>query len=451
MKTLFAAILLQAEGGAAPQSPIGFLLPMALIFVIFYFLLIRPQTKRQKEHEEMLKRVEKGDRVVTSGGLHGVVTGSTDDVLTVEIGAGAGQPLRVKVDRARIDRRGGQGQRRGRVSGSRWRVAGVVASLLLFGWYTLANFIPASVRKESLWLPDKGIRLGLDLQGGIHWVLGPDLGGRHRARTRRAARLAPGVAHREEGHADAHRSRERAAPHRSRAPRGHGDDPRSGARIQGPRGRDPGWQPARLQAHEQVGTRDSPPQHRADAGSRAPPRRRPDPGHPGIRRDAPGRRPRARADPGRSARSRAGAQSAPEDRLPRIQDRARGGAQRRGASQAARSGTAARDRDRLREGEGQRARAGRLPGREGAESDGRVPDRRAFGDGPALRLGRQLHLQLRRRDQVRQAHRRQRRQATRDPARRSGLLGAEPADAHRWRARLHPRSLRRAECGAISR
>ena len=61
------------------------------------------------------------------------------------------------------------------MSGSRWRVAGVVASLLLFGWYTLANFFPASVRKDSPWLPDKAIRLGLDLQGGIHWVLGPDL------------------------------------------------------------------------------------------------------------------------------------------------------------------------------------------------------------------------------------------------------------------------------------
>ncbi len=61
------------------------------------------------------------------------------------------------------------------MSGSRWRVFGVVASLLLFGWYTLANFFPASVRKASPWLPDSGIRLGLDLQGGIHWVLGPDL------------------------------------------------------------------------------------------------------------------------------------------------------------------------------------------------------------------------------------------------------------------------------------
>ena len=61
------------------------------------------------------------------------------------------------------------------MSGSRWRVAGVVAGLLLFGWYTLANFFPASVRQASAWLPDRAIRLGLDLQGGIHWVLGPDL------------------------------------------------------------------------------------------------------------------------------------------------------------------------------------------------------------------------------------------------------------------------------------
>ncbi len=113
MNAVFGAVLLQAPGGAPPQSPIGFLLPMALIFVIFYFLLIRPQTKRQKEHEELLKRVEKGDRVVTSGGMHGVVTGTTDDILTIEIGAGGGQALRVKVDRARIDRVLGKGKGEG--------------------------------------------------------------------------------------------------------------------------------------------------------------------------------------------------------------------------------------------------------------------------------------------------------------------------------------------------
>jgi preprotein translocase subunit SecD len=63
------------------------------------------------------------------------------------------------------------------VSGAlRWRTIGVVASLLLFGWYAAVNFVPQSVRKASPWLPDQAIRLGLDLQGGIHWVLGPDLG-----------------------------------------------------------------------------------------------------------------------------------------------------------------------------------------------------------------------------------------------------------------------------------
>jgi preprotein translocase subunit YajC len=110
---VLGAILLQAPAGgaAAPQSPFGFLFPMLLIFVIFYFLLIRPQTKRQKEHEAMLKALDKGDRIVTAGGLHGVVVGVTDEVLTVEIGgaAGGGQKLRVKVDRSRIDRLVGKG------------------------------------------------------------------------------------------------------------------------------------------------------------------------------------------------------------------------------------------------------------------------------------------------------------------------------------------------------
>jgi preprotein translocase subunit YajC len=115
MTGLVGAILLQAPPGAPQQSPFGFLIPMLLIFVIFYFLLIRPQTKRQREHEAMLKALDKGDRVVTSGGLHGAVVGVTDDVLTLEIGGEGGQRLRVKVDRARIDRvlgkgKGGEGE-----------------------------------------------------------------------------------------------------------------------------------------------------------------------------------------------------------------------------------------------------------------------------------------------------------------------------------------------------
>jgi len=61
------------------------------------------------------------------------------------------------------------------VSGLRWRVIGVVAVLLLCSWLTAANFFSAETRKASPFLPDNVMRLGLDLQGGIHWVLGPDL------------------------------------------------------------------------------------------------------------------------------------------------------------------------------------------------------------------------------------------------------------------------------------
>jgi preprotein translocase subunit YajC len=93
-------VFLQAEG---QQSPFGMLVPMAAIFLIFYFLLIRPQQKRQKEHDEMLTAIVKGDEVITSGGLHGKVVGTTDDTLTLEIGAVKGERIRVKVARGKIE------------------------------------------------------------------------------------------------------------------------------------------------------------------------------------------------------------------------------------------------------------------------------------------------------------------------------------------------------------
>ena len=100
MSWLPAIVPLQAETSA---SPFGMLVPMAAIFLIFYFLLIRPQQKRQRAQESMLKSIEKGDSVVTAGGLHGKVTGVTDDVLTVDVGGVKGDRMRVKVARARID------------------------------------------------------------------------------------------------------------------------------------------------------------------------------------------------------------------------------------------------------------------------------------------------------------------------------------------------------------
>ena len=65
------------------------LLPFVLIFVIMYFLILRPQQKRQKQHQEMVKNVRRGDTVVTSGGLVGKVTKVTDDEqIEVEVADG---------------------------------------------------------------------------------------------------------------------------------------------------------------------------------------------------------------------------------------------------------------------------------------------------------------------------------------------------------------------------
>jgi preprotein translocase subunit YajC len=85
------------------QSPFSMLVPMIAIFLIFYFLLIRPQQRKQRQLEEMLKSVDRGDDVVTAGGIHGKVVGATDDVLTVEIAALKGERVRVKVSRSKIE------------------------------------------------------------------------------------------------------------------------------------------------------------------------------------------------------------------------------------------------------------------------------------------------------------------------------------------------------------
>ncbi len=101
MSALPLLVLLQ-EGG--PQSsPLTTLFPFVLIFLIFYFLLIRPQQKRQRSQEAMIKALQKGDLVVTAGGLHGKVTGVTDDVLSIEIASLKGERVRVKIARAKVE------------------------------------------------------------------------------------------------------------------------------------------------------------------------------------------------------------------------------------------------------------------------------------------------------------------------------------------------------------
>ncbi|HDZ24745.1 MAG TPA: preprotein translocase subunit YajC [Desulfobacteraceae bacterium] len=86
------------SGGGGQGGSLGAFIPLILMFVIFYFLLIRPQQKKAKMHKQMLSAIKKGDRVVSSGGLHGVVTGIADDVVTMEIAP----KVRVKVSRGSI-------------------------------------------------------------------------------------------------------------------------------------------------------------------------------------------------------------------------------------------------------------------------------------------------------------------------------------------------------------
>jgi len=84
--------------GGAGGGGFGAFIPLILMFAIFYFLLIRPQQKKAKQHKQMLASVRRGDKVVSSGGLHGVVTGISDDVVTVEIAP----KVRVKISRGSV-------------------------------------------------------------------------------------------------------------------------------------------------------------------------------------------------------------------------------------------------------------------------------------------------------------------------------------------------------------
>jgi len=76
-----------AAEAAAPggMAFIGQFLPLILIFFVFYFLLIRPQQKKAKEHQAYLANLKRGDRVITGGGIYGQITGLTDNVVTLEI------------------------------------------------------------------------------------------------------------------------------------------------------------------------------------------------------------------------------------------------------------------------------------------------------------------------------------------------------------------------------
>jgi preprotein translocase subunit YajC len=88
----------QAAGAAGGAGAIAQFIPLILIFVIMYFLILRPQQKRMKEHRNMVSELKRGDQVITQGGLIGKVTDVKDDELTVEIAQG----VKVRVVRATV-------------------------------------------------------------------------------------------------------------------------------------------------------------------------------------------------------------------------------------------------------------------------------------------------------------------------------------------------------------
>jgi len=77
-----------AGGAGGGMAAFGQILPLIFMFAIFYFLLIRPQQKKAKEHKALLDSIKKGDNVITAGGVHGKVMSVEDGIVTLEIATG---------------------------------------------------------------------------------------------------------------------------------------------------------------------------------------------------------------------------------------------------------------------------------------------------------------------------------------------------------------------------
>ncbi len=95
MEWLISSAAAQATGGATSGNALMQMAPLVLIFVVFYFLLIRPQARKAKEHKAMIGALGAGDEIVTGGGILGKVAEVSDQFLVVEVAEG----VRVKVQR----------------------------------------------------------------------------------------------------------------------------------------------------------------------------------------------------------------------------------------------------------------------------------------------------------------------------------------------------------------
>ena len=95
---LSVAYAMAPGGGEGSGGGFSAFIPLILMFGIFYFLLIRPQQKKSKTHQELISNLKRDDMVLTSGGIHGKITGITDTVITLEIAPN----VRIKVSKGHI-------------------------------------------------------------------------------------------------------------------------------------------------------------------------------------------------------------------------------------------------------------------------------------------------------------------------------------------------------------
>jgi preprotein translocase subunit YajC len=100
----FSPVLLAQQSGGGSGGLFGLLLPLALIGLVFYFFIYRPQQKREEEHEEMVATLEQGDKIVTIGGIHGTVQRIDDDSILAQIDS---KGTKIRVDKQAIASKGG--------------------------------------------------------------------------------------------------------------------------------------------------------------------------------------------------------------------------------------------------------------------------------------------------------------------------------------------------------
>lgn len=98
MSSLLSITLMASTQGQGQANPWSSLIPLLLIMVVFYFFLIRPQMKRQKELKNFRDSLKKGDHIITAGGIYGKINNISDNVITID----AGNNVLLKIDKSAV-------------------------------------------------------------------------------------------------------------------------------------------------------------------------------------------------------------------------------------------------------------------------------------------------------------------------------------------------------------